>query len=553
MYRRLNLESLEAREVPAAKMQLIHNSPFANLRNIDVYVNDNLYLNDLPFQGATAFLDMASQTNLKIDITPSDAKGVLASTTLNLPDNSVTVAVAVGNANDGSLKLATASALASGAASNVQFLAFNASPDAGPVDLRLRSTEVNYSTAGDDLAFGKFSSGYVTTASNTMRVQMSPSPGGIPVTAGLNLAPYAGKAAVLMASGFASPPSVSDPKLSIVAVFQDGTSVTLPPQFEPAYAAGTVTAKGGVAIFSSADGTTTQSIIAFPGATSSARVASADLTGDGLPELLAASGPGLAGMVRIFDGATGEMIHEVMPFGNFIGGVNISTGDMTGDGLADYVLSPDDGGGPRVRVFNGATHEQIADYFGIDDVNFRGGARAAIGDLNNDGRGDLVVSAGLGGGPRIAIFDGAQLKTNGGPKFTGDFFAFEPELRNGAFVTAGDINADGFDDLIVGGGPGGGPRVRAFDGKAISNSNSQQHTLADFFAGDVNERLGARVTAKDVDGDGYSDIIAGGIPGGAAVTRVFLGMDLPLSGIGNSAVDTISFDGTAPLGEVFVG
>src|SRR5438132_9212593 len=44
--RQLNLESLEAREVPAAKLQLIHNSPFAAAKVVDVYVNDNLLLDN---------------------------------------------------------------------------------------------------------------------------------------------------------------------------------------------------------------------------------------------------------------------------------------------------------------------------------------------------------------------------------------------------------------------------------------------------------------------------------------------------------------------------
>ena len=84
----------------------------------------------------------------------------------------------------------------------------------------------------------------------------------------------------------------------------------------------------------------------------------------------------------------------------------VAAGDLTGDGVADLVITPDEGGGPRVRVFNGAGFGQVADFFGIDDPNFRGGARAAVGDVNGDGVGDLLVAAGFGGGPRVAVFDG---------------------------------------------------------------------------------------------------------------------------------------------------
>ena len=53
------------------------------------------------------------------------------------------------------------------------------------------------------------------------------------------------------------------------------------------------------------------------------------------------------------------------------------------------------------------------------------------------------------------------------PKLVGDFFVFEPTLRNGVFVAAGDLNGDGKAEVVFGGGPGGGPRVMALDGAAV--------------------------------------------------------------------------------------
>src|SRR5205823_4264337 len=152
----------------------------------------------------------------------------------------------------------------------------------------------------------------------------------------------------------------------------------------------------------------------------------------------------------------------------FTGGVYVAAGDVTGDGVPDVVITPDEGGGPRVRVFDGANRfAPVADFFGIDDPNFRGGARAAVGDVNGDGAGDLVVAAGFQGGPRVAGFDGRSLGAGSPVKVFGDFFAFEQTLRNGVFVAVGDIDGDGFADVIAGGGPGGGPRVTAFSGKSL--------------------------------------------------------------------------------------
>src|SRR5204863_175404 len=115
---------------------------------------------------------------------------------------------------------------------------------------------------------------------------------------------------------------------------------------------------------------------------------------------------GIKAEVRVYNGSTQQLLFTINPFGDFTRGVFVALGDINKDGYADLIITPDEGGGPRVRAFNGKTFAQIADFFGIDDVNFRGGARAAIGDITGDGTGDIIVSAGFGGGPRIAVFDG---------------------------------------------------------------------------------------------------------------------------------------------------
>lgn len=292
------------------------------------------------------------------------------------------------------------------------------------------------------------------------------------------------------------------------------------------------------------------SFFAFdPSGTGGVRLAAADFTGDGVPDFAVGTGPGATARVRVLDGTTMAELFALDPFDGFTGGVYVAAGDLDGDGRPDLIVTPDEGGGPRVRAFSGNGFGQIVDFFGIEDTSFRGGARPAVGDLNGDGVGDLIVAAGYGGGPRVAAFDGRSLTASIPVKLFGDFFAFEPELRNGVFITAGDLTGDGLAELIAGGGPGGGPRVTAFDGRSLLND--QLELRANFFAGDPANRGGVRVAARDLDGDDRDDLVVGAGTGAGSRVTAYAGRSIAADGTPPAASEFDAFDGFA--GGVFVG
>ncbi len=306
----------------------------------------------------------------------------------------------------------------------------------------------------------------------------------------------------------------------------------------------------GSATLSNPDSSVRFSVAPFGNFTGGVRTATADFNGDGVADLIVGTGPGRATRVVILDGKTQAELFSVDPFeASFTGGVYVSAGDVTGDGIPDLAITPDEGGGPRVDVYSGAVgFPKLTAFFGIDDTNFRGGARSAIADMTGDGVADLIVVAGFGGGPRVAGFDGKSIA--GTPvKIFGDFFAFEQALRNGIFVTAGDLNGDGFADLIAGGGPGGGPRVLAFDGKSLLNN--EYVNLANFFGGNVDSRGGIRVAVKDLDGDNRADLVVGSGAGAGSRVTGYLGKNIGPSGTPTTQFDFDSISGFN--GGVFVG
>src|SRR4051812_22842748 len=68
-----------------------------------------------------------------------------------------------------------------------------------------------------------------------------------------------------------------------------------------------------------------------------------------------ATGPGTPALVSIFQASNGVPIFTFSPYGTgFQGGVRVAVGDVNGDGESDVVTAPGPGGGPNVKVFDGA-------------------------------------------------------------------------------------------------------------------------------------------------------------------------------------------------------
>jgi hypothetical protein len=250
------------------------------------------------------------------------------------------------------------------------------------------------------------------------------------------------------------------------------------------------------------------------------RVATGDVNGDGVLDMVAAAGPGGGPHVRVFDGSSGEQLPG--PIGSFFaydssfrGGVFVAAGDIDGDNHADIITGAGEGGGPHVRVFSGADGSELASFFAYN-VAFAGGVRVAAGDVDGNGTIDIVTGAGPGGGPHVRVFDGATGSQLAGA--IGSFFAYDPSFRGGVHVAVGDINGDHRADVITGAGEGGGPHVRVLSGLDGAE-------LASFFAYDPTFLGGVCVGAGDLDGDGLADIITGAGAGGGPHVRAFSGLD----------------------------
>ncbi|MFO0936849.1 MAG: VCBS repeat-containing protein [Gemmataceae bacterium] len=249
------------------------------------------------------------------------------------------------------------------------------------------------------------------------------------------------------------------------------------------------------------------------------RVALADLNGDGIPDIVTAPGPGMAPLVRVFDGRTLGLLTEFLAYDpKWVNGVHIAAADLSRNGVAMIATGADGGGGPHVRIFDLAAGKVIDQFFPYPE-KFLGGVRVAMGDVNGDGIPDLVTApgpippGGFSTGSLVKVYDGRNRRV------ITEFHAYDPRWQNGVWIATGDITRDGRAEIVTGADAGGGPHVRVFEG-------TNGRFLTDFFPFPREFTGGVRVAAHDINGDGVLDFLcapgpfAGRIP---PAVRVFDG------------------------------
>jgi hypothetical protein len=187
-------------------------------------------------------------------------------------------------------------------------------------------------------------------------------------------------------------------------------------------------------------------------------------------------------------------------------GIIVDPGGPGGPVATDIIaVGPDAGRQPLVKVYDAVTHAEKYDFMAFNS-QFMGGVRVAAGDVNGDGHSDIVVGAGPGGGSQVRVFDGVTGSPLAGT--LGSFNAFDAGVTNGVNVAVGDVNGDGKADIIVGTDVGStSPLIRVFSGATGA-------LMFSVLGNDANFTGGERVAAADVNGDGFADVIAAAGPGG---------------------------------------
>ncbi len=243
-------------------------------------------------------------------------------------------------------------------------------------------------------------------------------------------------------------------------------------------------------------------------------------------ELASRNGP-QSGSASVFSGFNGTLLQTFNgnSSGDQLGSAVSGAGDFNGDGYDDIIVGASKANGRgSVSVFSGIDGSTLLSLNGDSSGDLYGYSVSGAGDINGDGQRDLIVGSlgddtngsGSGGAQVSSGFDGASL------------YQFQGDAAGDALGTSvsgvGDVNGDGFDDIIIGvpfDDTGGADRGSA---RVISGANGE--TLYTFSGDNASDGFGISVSgAGDVNGDGLADFIVGSTTGGnngGGYARVFV-------------------------------
>jgi len=239
------------------------------------------------------------------------------------------------------------------------------------------------------------------------------------------------------------------------------------------------------------------------------RVATGDFNGDGNDELVTAAGNGLPVQVYALDpdGKVGSMIDAAVVFGSR--GVFVAAGDVNNDGRDELIVSAGAKKPPTVRIYSdtnsdGKVFDNLTDQFFAFGSGFKGGVRVAAGNTNNTGGAEVITAqASLGRQVKVWSDANADRKVSDNPVLE-TFNVYGSGFRGGVNVAAGEIASVGNGGAELMYAPAAGRGATTIRTDANSNGRvSDEPAFETFLPYGSSYAGGVRLAAGDTDHSGF--------------------------------------------------
>jgi hypothetical protein len=205
------------------------------------------------------------------------------------------------------------------------------------------------------------------------------------------------------------------------------------------------------------------------------------------------------------------------------GGLRLASGDVDGDGLAEIVAGLDRGGGGWLAVFDDATHGYALtrwvqiQWSAYNAAN--GEVWPAVGDVDGDGRAEIVAGLGAGGHGWFEVFDDAAAGFRHMAWRQVDWPAYTALASSVVHPAIGNVDGEGASEIILGLGTGSLGWMEVVHGTAGGYGHRSWFQVGwPAYAAAVGTTFPA---VGDVDGDGRGEIVAGLGAGGGGWIQVF--------------------------------
>lgn len=219
-------------------------------------------------------------------------------------------------------------------------------------------------------------------------------------------------------------------------------------------------------------------------------VATGDVNADGVDEIVVGSGPGQSPEVRVYTFA-GKLLRRIrVRDAKLADGVTVAVGNVRGDSTLE-IITGSVTGTSDVRIFSarGTLLKKFAAFTSTDKT----GVAVAVGDFQNKGTNEIAVARVSAANSVVRFFTGTGRRTK---EITIAGVRGTPGLTLGA----GDIDADGVADLLVGEAAGAASRIH------VVHRTGRQVGLFRPYAASYHG--GVVAMASDVDGDGSDEIFS---------------------------------------------